>query len=138
MNRKLLHVSLLGLAALALSACGERRDDAAAEPSAVATVAQADPTSAPPVGTGTPAGEVCGGLPQTKCTNTAQFCEEPVGQCKTTVDGQGTCTTKPEICPQNYDPVCGCDGKDYGNACEARREGVSVAAAGKCGAPKDT
>ena len=30
-----------------------------------------------------------------------------------------------EVCPQNFDPVCGLDGIPYSNPCEARCAGVS-------------
>ena len=35
-------------------------------------------------------------------------------------------------CPEIYQPVCGCDGFSYSNACEASRFGVSVDYEGAC------
>jgi hypothetical protein len=37
------------------------------------------------------------------------------------------------ICTAQYQPVCGCDGKTYSNACVATREGVLIYVPGECG-----
>lgn len=45
---------------------------------------------------------------------------------------EGSCTPSPEVCRDVLDPVCGCDGQDYANACQARQLGTDVAYSGTC------
>ncbi|MCP4714461.1 MAG: hypothetical protein GY868_05030, partial [Deltaproteobacteria bacterium] len=47
-------------------------------------------------------------------------------------DGAGICEPRPELCPDLWDPVCGCDGTTYANACEAAAVGQSVDYEGQC------
>jgi len=59
---------------------------------------------------------------------TVLYCAHPDATC----GGPGTCTARPSTCPDVVAPVCGCDGADYRNACEAATAGVDVAYPGTC------
>lgn len=58
-----------------------------------------------------------------------EYCMKEPGNCS----GAGSCETKPQVCYQIVNPVCGCDGNSYTNECAAAEAGVSVSYQGSCG-----
>jgi len=70
-----------------------------------------------------------------KTCNTSKDCGEKQyckGGCIMSGGKMGVCETRPDACPMVLSPVCGCDGKTYGNLCAAHAAGVNVSYSGEC------
>lgn len=78
-------------------------------------------------------------VPAGTCTTNDQcspteFCSKLFDSC----NDPGKCEPRPADCVEHGHvidkPVCGCDGKTYGNFCLAAAAGVNVKSEGKCAA----
>jgi hypothetical protein len=89
-----------------------------------AAVPDADP-NAPDAGL-----ESCGGFLPKECRG-ATYCDFPANDCGA-ADATGECKPRPDACSPVELPVCGCDGQDYPNECEAYLAGIDIAREGSC------
>lgn len=110
-----------------VSPAGSGRCAAAAPTPPPAPPPPPQPTGACGPGTNTrcPAGMFC------KFTE-AQSCGEAQEA------GTGQCTIKPTVCTEEWNTVCGCDGRNYSNDCVAHSHGASIRQRGLCEKPEDS
>ncbi len=78
-----------------------------------------------------PSAAICGTRGASEC-GAGLYCQDPISAACGEADAPGTCEPIPDMCTRDYRPVCGCDGRTYGNACSAAVAGVSVRREGEC------
>lgn len=79
-----------------------------------------------------PGGPVaCGARAGATCTDD-EYCAYVTGDLCGAADAEATCRPRPAACIAMDAPVCGCDGKTYGNACEAAKAGTGTSSEGAC------
>lgn len=77
-------------------------------------------------------GGLCGTRGLANICQAQAFCRYDIADNCGATDKPGTCTPIRQICTKEYRPVCGCDGKTYGNGCSAEAKGISIKSLGEC------